>query len=157
MLSWGQPGRSEGVWDGRLEQPALGIPRSFLRLQEGHVHTLSPREEGNWWLGEEVTGTASEVNHQPPMGEIRLRNILRAQDLVSQQKGESFQNGIRVNQRQVDVSKIKFKFPMKNKGCTSLMQKKKNPKKPSKNHREKKKKPCSFEGNFQSEVKLVMN
>lgn len=93
MPSWDQPGYSEGVfcsWDGRLEKPDLGIPRSFLNLQEGHVHTLSPRED-NWWLGEEVTGRASEVNQQPLMEEIRLRNIVRAQDSVSQQKGESFQ------------------------------------------------------------------
>lgn len=51
---------------------------------------VSPRED-NWWLGKEVTGTASEVSHQV-LEEIRLRNIVRVQDLVSQQKGESFQS-----------------------------------------------------------------
>lgn len=52
---------------------------------------MSPRED-NWWLGKEVTGTASEVNHQV-LEEIRLRNIVRVQDLVFQQKGESFESG----------------------------------------------------------------
>lgn len=96
VLNSDQPGYSEGVfclWDGRLEPPDLGIPRSFLNLQEGHVHTLACVPKGdNWWLGKEVTGTASEVNHQV-LEEIRLRNIVRVQDLVSQQKGESFESG----------------------------------------------------------------
>lgn len=93
-LSWDQPGYSEGgfcSWDGRLEQPDLGIPRSFLNLQEGHVHTLALCPQGKiiGGLGKEVTGTASEVNHQV-LEEIRLRNIVRVQDSGATVEGREF-------------------------------------------------------------------
>lgn len=57
---------------------------------------VSPRED-NWWLGEEVTGTASEVNHQV-LEEIRLRNIVRVQDLVCHSRKERvFKAGREIN------------------------------------------------------------
>lgn len=62
---------------------------------------MSPRED-NWWLGEEVTGTASEVRQQL-LQEMRVGNIVR----VSQQKGGSFQKEIHGNRLEL-MSKKKI-------------------------------------------------